>query len=439
MPAHRAHHSRAGSRTSLWSSAAALLAGATLLAPAGAASATQLSAAGVPTHTTAVEAPTAVVSSAEYHLGDQAFAIPGSEGASSELTGIVHYPNSLGTGRHPVVVILHGLANSCDDRQAWAALQKAQEAGDEDETVRQVGYLNQWPCRDGVAPLASYRGYDYLGERLARQGIVTVSVSADGINAAGLFGNDDMSARAALVNRHLEMWAQLAERGTGPLAGKFTRPGTRQPVSVDFRGRLDMKDIGTIGHSRGGAAVQWHSSATHRKDWPDGVRIKAVLPLASAILGDGTPDQYLPAPDIPFMDTFGTCDRGGFSSISEGDYFYKEAVARPDQRAVVRTVHLGGGNHNFFNTRWSPSSGVAGAADDAWHDGPAGTCVSDADDTTDIPQLSETTQRHALATYATAFFQRYLTGDTSLNPVLNGETHPLGPAVPVEVSTFVPK
>ncbi|WP_206338953.1 alpha/beta hydrolase [Streptomyces tendae] len=393
----------------------------------------------MPTHTTSVKAPSAVVSSAEYHLGDRTFAVPGSEGARSELTGIVHYPNSPGTGRHPVVVILHGLANSCDDRQAWTALQKAQEAGDEAEIVRQAGYLNQWPCRDGAVPLASYRGYDYLGERLARQGIVTVSISADGINAAGLFGNDDMSARAALVNRHLAMWAQLAQRGTGPLAGRFTRPGTRQPVSVDFRGRLDIKDVGTIGHSRGGAAVQWHSSTTNRKDWPDGVRIRAVLPLASAILGDGTPDQYLTAPDIPFMNTFGTCDRGGFSSISEGDYFYKEAIARPDQRAVVRTVHLGGGNHNFFNTRWSPSSGVSGAADDARHNGPTGTCVSDADDATDIPQLSETTQRHALTTYAAAFFQHYLTGDPTSTPVLNGETHPLGPAVSVEVSAFVPK
>jgi hypothetical protein len=41
------------------------------------------------------------------------------------------------------------------------------------------------------------------------------------------------------------------------------------------------------------------------------------------------------------------------------------------------------------NTRWSPSSGLPAAGDEALHAGPPGTCVSDAYGMTNIPQLSE--------------------------------------------------
>ena len=69
------------------------------------------------------------VGTVEYHLGDQAFTVPRTGGARAELTGIVHYP--LDAGKHPVVMILHGLWESCADRTAWAAEQKAEKAGDE--------------------------------------------------------------------------------------------------------------------------------------------------------------------------------------------------------------------------------------------------------------------------------------------------------------------
>jgi hypothetical protein len=362
------------------------------------------------------------IGTVEYHLGDQAFTVPNTGGAKAELTGIVHYP--LDAGKHPVVMILHGLWESCADRAAWAALGKAQAAGDEAAAGKQLGFLNQWPCRPGVSGMQSYRGFDYLGEALARQGFVTISISADGLNAVDPSGADGDTARTALLNTHLAMWNRLATTGTGPLAGHLSHP-------VDFRGRLDMSDVGTLGHSRGGRAVQWQASAANLSDWPSGVRVRAVLPLAAvgpAI--DGTPGQYLTAPGIPFMSTFGTCDQGGFSSVAEGDAYFDEAKARPGQTATIRTVHLIGGNHNFFNTRWSPSSGLPAADDEALHTGPPGTCVSDADGSTNVPQLSEPVERQALVTYASAFFRRYLDGDRSADPVLDGRVRPF----PVQIA-----
>ncbi|MBY8882444.1 alpha/beta hydrolase [Actinacidiphila acidipaludis] len=413
---------------------------ATFLGPAGTASAAGTHGdAGRPVAAGAADRAASGVSSVEYHLGERAFTVPNTGGARAELTGVVHYPTDLGTGPRPVVVILHGLWWSCADQAAWTAGQKAQQAGDEQEADKQLHFLSQWPCRPGAGAMESYRGFDYLGEQLARQGFVTISISADGLNAVDPSGADGDAARTALINAHLAMWARLAATGTGPLAGHFTRTGTGQAVSVDFRGRLDMTDVGTLGHSRGGRAVQWQASNANRGDWPQGVAIRAVLPLAAVDPAiDGTPEQSLTAPDIPFISTFGTCDRGGFSSTKEGDVYYTEAGARPERSATIRTLHLIGGNHNFFNTRWSPSSGLPAAADDAEHDGPAGTCVSDADGTTDIPQLTETAERRALATYATAFFQRYLNDDRSSDRVLNGTVRPLGPAIPVEIATTRP-
>jgi hypothetical protein len=220
---------------------------------------------------------------------------------------------------------------------------------------------------------ASYRGFDYLGDALARQGFVTISISAAGLNAVDPSGADGDTARA----------------------------------------------------------VQWQASTANLSDWPSGVRVRAVLPLAAVDPAiDGTPEQYLTAPGIPFMSTFGTCDQGGFSSVAEGHTYFEEARTRPAQPATIRTGHLIGGNHNYFNTRWSPSSGLPAAGDEALHAGPPGTCVSDADGMTNIPQLSETTERQALVTYASAFFRRYLDGDWSADPVLDGKARPF----PVEIS-----
>lgn len=379
------------------------------------------------------------VSSAEYHLGDEAFTVPGTGGARAELTGIVHYPTRLTPARHPVVVMLHGWWDSCADAKASRAEKAAEKAGDTAEALKQRGFLRRWPCRPGVSATESYRGFDYLGEQLARRGFLAISLSADGLNSADPGGADGDRARAALIDAHLTMWRQLTTSGTGPLAGHLTLPDSRRPATVDFRDRLDLLRVGTLGHSAGARAVHRLSSVAHRKDLPAGVSVKAVLPLAApfpTLVGD--PEQALTAPDIPFMTTFGTCDRGHFTSVREGDAYYHEAVDRPVRTATVRTLHLRGGNHNSFNSRWSPSSGLPSAADDARHAGPPGTCVSDDDGSPSVTQLSETAQRRTLVTYAVAFFERYLNDDTSAEALLNDARRPFGPQRPVDIAVTAP-
>ncbi|BAL87865.1 hypothetical protein AMIS_26450 [Actinoplanes missouriensis 431] len=146
---------------------------------------------------------------AEYDLGDTAFQDPPWSGRA-EIAAQVHYPADL-PGPAPLIIQLHGQAAHC----AIDAL----EAG--------------WPCPPGVRPVPSYRGYDYLGEALARRGFVVVPISANGLNAR--LGT--AAERAHLLNTHLALWRRLAADGTGPLADAFVETRTGHQVTPRFRGR----------------------------------------------------------------------------------------------------------------------------------------------------------------------------------------------------------
>src|SRR5260370_15750870 len=125
------------------------------------------------------------VTTQEYNLGDLAFRPTDSPWAASgiELTGEIKAPTDLGDTAHPVVVLLHGRhATTYDPVSGGAFL--------------------EWPATGTHLPIPSYRGYDYLGDVLASQGYVVVSIGADGINARDAFAGDAGAlARAQLMQR----------------------------------------------------------------------------------------------------------------------------------------------------------------------------------------------------------------------------------------------
>lgn len=291
----------------------------------------------------------------EYSLGDRAFQVPGFHStpggpvADLELTAVVHAPRTL-VGKRPLVLLAHGHWKPCRS----------------DEWV--------WPCPAGDA-FPSYRGYDYLAEELARQGFVVVSVSVNGVNA-GEMGEIADVARAAVMSKHLEMWRDLNE-GRGPLR----LPG--------FRGHVDLTNVGTLGHSRGGRGAVYQASDKHVTELPAGVRIRAVLPLAPA-------DYYAPDPEapenldyritkIPFAVMTGSCD----GAVS-GTTFIENAKGR--NIVPIHAVTPKNANHNYFNTEWS----------------------YDDDSTCPAATLTPEQQRRVATTYVPAFFQQYLNGRRNL-------------------------
>ena len=342
----------------------------------------------------AAASPPSAVESATYTLGDDALDLPGYD-APVELTGIVHYPTT--SGEHPVVVLSHGMWWVCTD-----------ESG-------------AWPCPEGADPIESYRGYDGLAEELAAEGFVVVSVSANGVNA-GPMGQEADHARAAIVMEHLEQFQDLADDGEGPLADVFTDPETGEHKDVDLVGAMDFDDVGVLGHSRGGRAAAWQAASKNRDSWSDGISIRAVTLL-------GAVSYYAPDPeapehedyritDVPFMTMTGTCDYASPDAAA-----YVEG-ARGRTTAPIHTVTFSGSNHNYYNTQWSPLSGVAHAENDAPTDeGRPGQCTSPFEADGDwVRQLDEPEQRDVSTQYISAFFRAYLMDDPTGHAILDGET-----------------
>ncbi|MEV6394770.1 hypothetical protein AB0M39_08335 [Streptomyces sp. NPDC051907] len=317
--------------------------------------------------------PGAAVAVAEYDLGATAFTDPPDWPYKSEIKAVVHYPRRTPPGKMPLIMLLHGQNSACDTE------------GEE-----------SWPCPPGVPVFPSHRGYDYLGDALARRGFVVVSLSANGIN----HGMGTSPQRARLINRHLAMWQQLTTTGRGPLAGKFTDATTGERTQVDFRGRVDMKRVGTMGHSVAGEAVMRHASDKHRKDWPKGVQVKAVVPLASRyfeIVEGDISDTLITR--IPFAVVSATC-------WGTGDRKYFDN-SRGRNTVPVYLMTLVAGNHNFFNTVWSSATGPANGDDSTCPKNPA--------------KPSEKAQRDFAVRFLTAYYERTLKGDTTYDPILTGE------------------
>ncbi|MFE7113025.1 hypothetical protein ACFU98_41545 [Streptomyces sp. NPDC057575] len=93
---------------------------------------------------------------------------------------------------------------------------------------------------------------------------------------------------------------------------------------------------------------------------------------------------------------------------------------RQRNKAPLHGITFTGGNHNYFNTQWSPSSGQVASVNDAIPGERRGRCVAQDGTGREDQGLDEATQRRIATGYAVAFFRRYLMGDTSAQALLTG-------------------
>lgn len=303
---------------------------------------------------------------ARYDFGDEAFQ-PAGLGGRVELRADVHYPAGLSAGPFPLVLFLHGNHSTC---------YRGDRAGFE------------WPCRPGWNPIPNYKGYDYIAQRLASYGFIVASVSVNGVNVLGSWLNDTgMRQRGLLLEKHLDLWNTWNTTGGAPFPTRFV-------------GAVDMSRIGVMGHSRGGEGAVWQVIVDRNRTSPYG--IDAVLPLAPV---DFT---RVAVNDVPLGVMLPYCD--GDVWDLQGVHFFDDArYLMPGDPTPKATVTVFGANHNFFNTVWSPSSGIPGAFDDGWD------CAG---------RLTETQQRRVGVTYITSFFRRYVGASAERGTVWTGETTP---------------
>ena len=308
------------------------------------------------------------VTSAVYNLGDEVFQ-PSRVNRKVELAGKVHYPSGTAGAPYPLVLFMHGNHSTC---------------------YRKFKARSQWPCREGWKRLRNYAGYDYVAERLASYGYVVASVSANGINVVGnSFDDTGMRQRGEVLERHMELWEEWSTTGGGPFGSEFI-------------GRIDLDRIGTMGHSRGGEGVVWNKIVDEERDEPFGV--DAVLALAPVDFTRATINEATFAVVLP------TCD-GDVSDLQGVHFFDDSRYLVPGDPSPKHTVTAFGANHNFFNTVWSPSSGLPGSFDD----GEYASCWA---------RITERQQRRVGVAYISGFFRRYLGGDMTLDRRWTGAATP---------------
>ncbi|GAA0620959.1 hypothetical protein GCM10009534_65230 [Kribbella sandramycini] len=312
------------------------------------------------------------VETSEYNLGDEAVYLPGI-GQKSEVVGKVYAPVGA-TGKRPLVVFLHGRHEYCYG--------DATEAGDK-----------PWPCPKGAKPIPSYRGYDAPAKALASHGYQVVSISSNAINAYdGDVYDLGAQARGELVLDHLALWKKWSTAGGGPFGNKFI-------------GKLDLKNVGLMGHSRGGEGVA--RAAVINSDRGGEFGIRAVLPLAPVDFARSTVPGVAMSVLLPYCD--------GDVSDLQGQKFYDDTRNSVTGDGAARsTVTVLGANHNFFNTEWTPGQSVAPSGDD-WGGEPKATCG----DRT-VGRLKAKEQQAVGTAYLAGFFRLHLGNEKQFLPLFDG-------------------
>jgi dienelactone hydrolase len=223
------------------------------------------------------------------------------------LNGRVWYPE--GDGPFPLILILHG----------------------------------QHPMHEASDP-----GYAYLGELLASRGFIAVSVDENFLNLSplvdllmfqSLIGTDDL--RGWLLLEHLQVWHDWN-----------TTPGH------SFYQRVDLDNIGLIGHSRGGQAVAVAAAFNELPYYPDdasvsfdyGFGIQSVAAFAPVDGGYRPAKRDVVLENVNYLVLHGAHDMDVFTF--QGDRQYSRTRFGDGGEWFKAAVYIYGANHGQFNTSW---------------------------------------------------------------------------------------
>ncbi|QFZ24271.1 hypothetical protein EKG83_15980 [Saccharothrix syringae] len=299
-----------------------------------------------------------------------------------EMKAVVVAPEGV-SGRRPLALFLHGRHISCYDGTTQ---------------------LLEWPCPVPAKPVPSHRGYLQAQRLLASQGYVTVSISANSVNAQDVLDVEaGAGARSALVRAHLARWAEWAGAGRG------SAPEVVRAAPVADVGRVLL-----VGHSRGGEGVNravidslTPPPAGSGYDGPVRWTVGGTVLIGPTIFG------HNPAPDVPSVTILPGCD--GDVSDLQGQLFVDATRGVGRGSALHSALYVVGANHNFFNSEWTPGQAEAPAADD-FRSPPEDAVCSPGTAT----RLTAGQQQTAGAVYIAAAARLFVAGDRRVLPLLDG-------------------
>ncbi|MGN0437288.1 MAG: hypothetical protein ACI4F4_02110 [Lachnospiraceae bacterium] len=183
----------------------------------------------------------------------------------------------------------------------------------------------------------SYLGYDYLGEYLASNGYVVVSVDENSLNE--LSGEND--GRAILLLENIKTILNENKK--------------KDSLIYEF---IDENKIAIAGHSRGGEMVSLAYEFNDLKVYPDNgnIHFDYHFPISGVIAISPSVDQYMPADhavkltDVNYLLLHGANDQDVTSMMGEKQYHNVTFSGSGDYRKA--SVYILGANHGQFNSTW---------------------------------------------------------------------------------------
>jgi len=296
------------------------------------------------------------------------------EGYPAPVEVLAEVTTPTGTsGPMPLVLFLHGRHSTC-----YRGGTDGEPSGD-------------WPCPTGWRPVPSHTGYRYITDVLASQGYLTVSISANGINAQdGVVNDGGASARSQLIRHHLALWAEWSAVGGDPWGGRFL-------------GRVDTRKLVLVGHSRGGEGVE---RATIDSNAEDPWQVRGLVLIGPTAFGRQVAPGVHTTVILPFCD--------GDVTDLEGQQYVDIGRDLTRDRALRASIMAMGTNHNFYNTEWTPGLSKSPAWDD-WFDPGDPQCGD-----TRRKRLTPIEQQAVGLTYTAALVDLVLADDRASLPVLDG-------------------
>ena len=283
-----------------------------------------------------------------------------------DIWGTVWYPEDLPQGPYPFVLLLHGNHGIC------------RAPG----TQVDFGTTSFPPnCPAGQIQTPNHSGYEYMAKRLASHGYIVASVNANAINVRSN-GNPE---RGQALLEHLRYW-QL-----------WNSPEGAAPFDKLFSGKVNLQNVGIMGHSRGGEGARAALEFNRQASRPFNIRgIIEIGPVdfgrtASATLTT-TSNPVYGATDTAFSVLLPSCDAD--VSDNQGMRVFDRAVTVPEtvNRSPKSQLYILGANHNFYNSEWTPED-------------PGFACI-------DFPIITDRPQQEAIGlVYVMGFMRTYLGGE----------------------------
>jgi len=262
------------------------------------------------------------------------------------LRGVVFYPE--GKGPFPLVLVVHGNFNN---------------------------------------PLAhSEDGYDYILKNLASHGLIAASIGMNFLNGKV---SGEMEARSIIILQHLKLFRRW-----------YFEPGT------PMQSIIDLKNIGLLGHSRGGEAAAGAAFLNIKLHNPKEYEFNLKFNIKSILTMAPTDEQFpvkggsssLIPNNVEYFMMLGSRDTGTYSYKSV-QFFSKLFHSSRGFRGTKSMLWFYGANHSNWNTVWHKAFEKAQI--------PAGSIP---------PEV----QRQISVTYCSAYFMMTLYGKEEYRTLFQG-------------------